>query len=101
MGRKLFYCAAAIALAAAGIYLNNSSLLAEHRPGKPVLLAHRGIAQRFDETDLKNDTCTASRMLPPKHDYLENTIASMQAGFAAGADIVEIDVHPTAAGASA
>ncbi|MGO7624283.1 glycerophosphodiester phosphodiesterase, partial [Rhizobium ruizarguesonis] len=50
-----------MAIAAAGIYLNNTSLLAEHRPGKPVLLAHRGIAQRFDETDLKNDTCTASR----------------------------------------
>ncbi|MBP2446859.1 glycerophosphodiester phosphodiesterase family protein [Rhizobium leguminosarum] len=101
MARKLFYCAGAIALAAAGIYLNNTSLLAEQRPGKPVLLAHRGIAQRFDETDLKNDTCTASRMLPPKHDYLENTIGSMQAGFAAGADIVEIDVHPTTDGAFA
>ncbi|MEI1252414.1 glycerophosphodiester phosphodiesterase family protein [Rhizobium aouanii] len=98
MGRKLFYCAAAIAVAAAGIYLNNTSLLAEHRPGKPVLLAHRGIAQRFDETDLKNDTCTASRMLAPKHDYLENTLPSMQAGFAAGADIVEIDVHATTDG---
>jgi glycerophosphoryl diester phosphodiesterase len=48
LGRKLFYCAAAIALASAGIYLTNTSLLAEHRPGKPVLLAHRGIAQRFD-----------------------------------------------------
>ncbi|MBY5528904.1 glycerophosphodiester phosphodiesterase family protein [Rhizobium leguminosarum] len=98
MGRKFFYCAAAIAVVAAGIYLNNTSLIAEHRPGKPVLLAHRGIAQRFDETDLKNDTCTASRMLPPKHDYLENTLPSMQAGFAAGADIVEIDVHPTTDG---
>jgi len=98
LARKLLYCAAAITIAAAGIYLNNTSLLAEHRPGKPVLLAHRGIAQRFDETDLKNDTCTAARMLPPKHDYLENTIRSMQAGFAAGADIVEIDVHPTTDG---
>ncbi|ARO29213.1 glycerophosphoryl diester phosphodiesterase protein [Rhizobium sp. NXC14] len=66
--------------------------------GKPVLLAHRGIAQRFDETDLKNDTCTASRMLPPRHGYLENTVPSMQAGFAAEADIVEIDVHPTTDG---
>ncbi|OWV92458.1 glycerophosphodiester phosphodiesterase [Rhizobium sp. R635] len=98
MGRKLLICAATVAVAGTGIYLNNTSLLAEHRPGKPELLAHRGIAQRFDETDLKNDTCTAARMLPPKHDYLENTIPSMQAGFAAGADIVEIDVHPTTDG---
>ncbi|WP_454848556.1 glycerophosphodiester phosphodiesterase family protein [Rhizobium binxianense] len=95
MGRKLTYGAAAIAVIAAAVYLNNTSLLAEHFEGKPLLLAHRGIAQRFDETDLKNDTCTAERMLPPKHDYLENTIRSMQAGFDAGADIVEIDVHPT------
>ncbi|MFK4558892.1 glycerophosphoryl diester phosphodiesterase [Bradyrhizobium ottawaense] len=44
---------------------------------------------------MKNDTCTAARMLPPTHDYLDNTIPSMRAGFDAGADVVEIDVHPT------
>ena len=37
-------------------------------------------------------------MLPPSHEYLENTINSMRAGFAAGADIVELDVHPTTDG---
>src|SRR4051812_50073994 len=37
-------------------------------------------------------------MLPSGYGYLENTIASMQAGFAAGADIVELDVHPTTDG---
>ena len=64
----------------------------------PTLLAHRGIAQRFDETDLRNDTCTASRMLPSSHGYLENTIPSIRASFEAGADLVEIDVHPTTDG---
>lgn len=98
MGSKLKYVAAAIAVVAAGVYINNTNLLAAHREGKPVLLAHRGMAQRFDERELKNDTCTAARMLPPTHDYLENTIRSMRAGFAAGADIVEIDVHPTTDG---
>jgi glycerophosphoryl diester phosphodiesterase len=49
-------------------------------------------------TDVRNDTCTAARMLPPEHDYLENTIASMEASFKAGADIVEFDVHPTTDG---
>jgi len=98
LGSKLRYVAAAIAVIAAGIYVNNTNLLATHREGKPVLLAHRGIAQRFDERDLKNDTCTAARMLPPAHDYLENTIRSTRAGFEAGADIVEIDVHPTTDG---
>jgi glycerophosphoryl diester phosphodiesterase len=101
LGRKLKYAAAAIAVAALGLYINNTNLLAVHREGKPVLLAHRGMAQGFDERDVKNDTCTAALMLPPTHDYLENTIRSMRAGFEAGADIVEIDVHPTTDGAFA
>ena len=98
MNKKLGYAAAAIAVIAGAIYLNNTNLLTAHHEGKPVLLAHRGIAQRFDERDLTNDTCTAERMLPSSHQYLENTIESMRAGFAAGADIVELDVHPTTDG---
>lgn len=80
------------------IFLGNTNLLVTRQPGKPVLLAHRGMAQRFDTKDLDNDTCTATRMLPPRHGYLENTIDSMRAAFAAGADIVELDVHPTTDG---
>jgi glycerophosphoryl diester phosphodiesterase len=98
LNKKLKYAAAAITVFAAAVYINNTNHLATHREGKPVLLAHRGIAQRFDERELKNDTCTAARMLPPSHEYLENTISSMRAGFAAGADIVELDVHPTTDG---
>jgi glycerophosphoryl diester phosphodiesterase len=98
LNKKLKYAAVAIVAFAAAIYINNTNHLATHREGKPVLLAHRGIAQRFDERELKNDTCTAARMLPPSHHYLENTIDSMRAGFAAGADVVELDVHPTTDG---
>jgi glycerophosphoryl diester phosphodiesterase len=65
------------------------------------LLAHRGLAQTYHRDGLTNDTCTATRIYPPEHPYLENTIASMQAAFAAGADIVEFDVHPTTDGAFA
>src|SRR5262245_10796430 len=96
--KKRIWVAGTIAIAVAAIYLNNTNLLAGHREGRPALLAHRGIAQRFDERDLTNDTCTATRMLPPSHRYLENTIDSMRAGFAAGADIIELDVHPTTDG---
>lgn len=68
-------------------------------PGaRPTLLAHRGIAQRFDERDVRNDTCTAARMLPSNHAYLENTLPSIRASFEAGADLVEIDVHVTTDG---
>lgn len=88
----LFLCA----LAAAGaIYFNNTSLLASRPTGGPVILAHRGLAQEFDRTGLTRDTCTAERMLPPRHDYLENTVRSMDAAFAMGADALELDVQPT------
>ena len=83
---------------AALLYVGNTNHLAPARGGGPVLLAHRGIAQQFDTAGLTRDGCTATRMLPPTHSYLENTIASMQASFEAGADIVELDVHPTTDG---
>jgi glycerophosphoryl diester phosphodiesterase len=98
LARNIKYAVAVIAVLTAGIYVNNTNFLAPRHGGKPVLLAHRGMAQRFDERDLTNDTCTAARMLPPTHDYLENTIRGIRAGFDAGADIVEIDVHPTTDG---
>jgi glycerophosphoryl diester phosphodiesterase len=81
------------------VFANNTNLFRAANPNvQSELLAHRGIAQRFDERDVRADTCTASRMLPPRHALLENTIASMQASFEAGADIVEFDVHPTTDG---
>jgi glycerophosphoryl diester phosphodiesterase len=89
---------AAAAVLIAGIYLNNTSLLSTRTPGRPVLLAHRGLAQDFDREGLTGDTCTAARMLPPRHDYLENTLRSMAAAFALGADVIELDVHPTTDG---
>lgn len=84
--------------AGAALFAANSSSLAPAPGTAPTLLAHRGIAQRFDTAGLGGDTCTAARMLPPRHPYLENTLASMRASFAAGADVVEIDVHPTTDG---
>jgi glycerophosphoryl diester phosphodiesterase len=101
VGRKLTFAMAAVIAVAASVYINNTNLLASHRDGRPVLLAHRGKAQRFDEREVKNDTCTAARMLLPTHDYLENTIRSMRASFEAGAIVVELDVHPTIDGAFA
>lgn len=85
-------------VAAAAIYLNNSSRLVTPISERPTLLAHRGLAQTFDRTGLTSETCTATRMLPPTHEYLENTIASMRAAFELGADVVELDVHPTTDG---
>lgn len=89
---------AAPAIAFALIYLLNASWLAEKRPGKPTLISHRGVYQTYDRKDLGRDECTAVRIYEPEHDYLENTLASMEAAFDYGADIVEIDVHPTTDG---
>jgi hypothetical protein len=43
LNKKLKYAAAAIAVFAAAIYVNNTNHLATHQEGKPVLLAHRGM----------------------------------------------------------
>ncbi|MFT4037352.1 MAG: glycerophosphodiester phosphodiesterase family protein [Thermomicrobiales bacterium] len=62
------------------------------------LIAHRGVHQTFPLDGLTNETCTAAIIHPPPHAYLENTIPSVAAAFAAGADAVEIDIHRTADG---
>lgn len=81
------------------VYLWNASWLAP-KPDNPEikLLAHRGVHQTFDKTDLGRDDCTATRIAAPTHAFLENTIPSMREAFAKGAEVVEIDVHPTTDG---
>jgi glycerophosphoryl diester phosphodiesterase len=87
-----------VVVAVAGaIWINNTSLWTAP-PAKPTLLAHRGLAQTYGSEGLTATTCTAARIHPPEHPYLENTLASMNAAFAAGADIVELDIHPTTDG---
>lgn len=62
------------------------------------LVAHRGVHQTHPgrEAGVSNEACTADLIDPPRHGYIENTIPSMAAAFAAGADAVELDVHRTA-----
>jgi glycerophosphoryl diester phosphodiesterase len=95
--KGLLWGVAALAVAIALAAVFNTSYWSSYR-ATPTLLAHRGMAQTFPREGLTNETCTAARIHPPTHAYLENTIASMQATFAAGADIVEFDVHPTTDG---
>ncbi len=59
------------------------------------LLAHRGLHQTFDPKGVTNKTCTASRIHKPIHQYIENTIPSIQVAKNLGADIIEFDIHPT------
>ncbi len=80
------------------IYVTNASFWVSSIGPSPVLVAHRGLSQGYERQGLTNDTCTAERMLSAPHDYLENTLLSMKAAFAYGADMVELDVHPTVDG---
>lgn len=65
------------------------------KPSSFTLISHRGVHQTFSREGLENDTCTAKRIYPPTHNFIENTIPSIRKAFEYGADIVEIDIHPT------
>jgi glycerophosphoryl diester phosphodiesterase len=97
---KRFWLFLLLAMGAmAGVsFVQNASIFAPAAGERPVLLAHRGLAQTYPPGGVTDTTCTAARIDPPEHSYLENTLASMEAAFAAGADIVEFDVHPTTDG---
>ena len=77
------------------VWANNTSLFVKNKDEKPKLLAHRGLAQTFDISDVEWDTNTAEIIHEPEHEYLENTISSMEAAFSYGADIVELDIKLT------
>jgi glycerophosphoryl diester phosphodiesterase len=85
-------------IAVLAVFALNTDLLAPARTGKPTLIAHRGMGQTFHREGLTGETCTAARIFPPEHPYLEDTIPSLKAAFDAGADMVEFDVQPTTDG---
>jgi glycerophosphoryl diester phosphodiesterase len=84
-----------VLLVVGGLYLSNASWLAAAPPGGPVLLSHRGVHQTFRPEGLTAQSCTATMIDSPRHEFIENTLPSMRAAFDAGAEMVEFDVHPT------
>lgn len=92
--RKRWIVLGVVAVVAAGLFIFNTSLLAQPT-GEQTLLAHRGPHQRFHTENLTNETCTATRIYAPTHAFLENTLPSIAEAFRLGANMVEIDVHPT------
>lgn len=77
------------------IWIGNTSTCVDPPARDVYLVAHRGLGQAFSREGLTGRTCTAARMIPTGHRYLENTIPAMRAAFAYGADAVEFDVHRT------
>lgn len=96
IGRIALYVLGGLAAFLVAIMLYNASWFdSPHGDGHIKLLAHRGVHQTFLQEGVENDTCTAERIRPPTHDFIENTLPSMEAAFADGADVVELDVHLT------
>jgi glycerophosphoryl diester phosphodiesterase len=92
----LLWGSAAILAFIVGVVLYNASWFeSPHGDGHIKLIAHRGVHQTFSKEGVGNDTCTVDRIYPPTHDFIENTLPSMEAAFNAGADVVELDVHLT------
>lgn len=98
--RKRWIGLAAFSLLVAGVYLNNASWTASPT-GELIVMSHRGVHQTYPREGLKRDTCTADRIHPPTHAYIENTLPSMRRAIELGADVVELDIHPTTDGAFA
>jgi len=91
--RRIFGLGLGICLAV--LYIANASWIAGVPDGEMSLLAHRGVHQTYHRKNLTNETCTAARIDPPTHSFIENTLLSIQAAIEAGADIIELDVKLT------
>src|SRR5688572_22222678 len=83
MRKILLRIVVVLVVVAGAIYLWNASWRVAMPPGETQLIAHRGVHQLFSLEGVENDTCTAERIFPPTHDFLENTLPSMEAAFAA------------------
>lgn len=97
--KRLKRLALFLLLASCGLWLNNTSVFLEIPPDRlPRLIAHRGVHHIYKGADRTNTTCRAGDVEPIRHGFIENTLPSMRAAFAHGADVVELDVHPTTDG---
>jgi glycerophosphoryl diester phosphodiesterase len=79
----------------AGLYLVNASWLASPPSGRPTVIAQRGLHQVYGREAVDDETCTARRIPPPSHLFIDNTLPSIAAAFDLGADVVEVDVKLT------
>lgn len=78
-----------------GLFLVNASWLASPPSGRPTVIAQRGLHQVYGREGVDDETCTARRIPPPSHMFIDNTLPSISAAFGLGADVVEVDVKLT------
>jgi glycerophosphoryl diester phosphodiesterase len=76
----------------------NASWFVRAPGGTARLIARHGVAQLVYAKQAAPGGCDARIIEPPSHDYIENTLRSMRSAWGSGADMVEVDVQPTADG---
>ena len=91
--KRSFYILVCVVLALWLVNTNAFVVLPDSQA--PKLIAHRGVHQIYAGTDRSAQTCTANPIAPADHAFIANTLASIEAAYAFGADVVEIDVHLT------
>ena len=84
-----------IVLASTTIHIMRSRAKLPARPAGFEIIAHVGVHQNYPSENLTNETCTASRIYPLTHRFIDNTIPAIGEAFKDGATIVEMDIHPT------
>jgi glycerophosphoryl diester phosphodiesterase len=77
------------------VSLVNASWIAPRLRKPLILVAHRGLAQQYDHEGITDATCTAERMLPSEHDFIDDTLRSFSNARHFGADAIALEVHPT------
>lgn len=74
---------------------NSSLLVTGLEKHNTRVIAHRGVHQIYTGSDRSIDSCHASPVEKIEHNFIENTLPSIEEAFRLGADVVEIDVHLT------
>lgn len=91
--------AIAIAALLIGLSALNASWLAPNPRGKLILVAHRGVTQQPGQSGGGSGDCPAAHIAVPDHNYIENSIRSINDSLGYRAGMVELDVQPSADGA--
>ncbi|MEE9348152.1 MAG: glycerophosphodiester phosphodiesterase family protein [Robiginitomaculum sp.] len=92
MRKKIFII---LSLCIAIIWIINTSLFTKPSGVPAKLWAHRGVHQTYSADGVTNQTCTAAIIDRPSHSFIENTLPSLREAVRLGADMLELDIHPT------
>src|ERR1041385_2921084 len=82
-----------VVLAATAIHIKRGYAKLPARPPEFEIIAHAGVHQNYPSGNLTNETCTASRIYPLTHRFIDNTIPAIGEAFKEGATMVEMDIH--------